>query len=172
MCALIDNGDIAAWPVAPPFPQRVLNAVSGSRASAHATATAAAIASERNAELILVHVLAPAAVRVSRFGPTVIRTRRLDDPFSSPVLLAARRVAWSHGALARIVLFDGETVPAILNAARDMEAGLIVIGQVHSRARISRARTGPRLRRRSVCPVLAVPAHSRLVPASGRLLTA
>lgn len=129
MPALIDNGPAVrvgpAWPVAPPFPARVLNAVSGSPMSAHATA----IATERNAELIVVHVLTPTAVRVSRLGPTLIRTRRLDDPFSSPVLLAARRAAWSHGVLAQIVLFDGETVGAILTAAQDMNAGLIVIGR-------------------------------------------
>ncbi len=88
---------------------RILNAASETSATERSTAAAATIATERGGELFVVHVTHPAEVRVIRLGPMVIRTRRLDDPYCSPVLLRARRLAWGHGALlARVVLMDGD----------------------------------------------------------------
>jgi hypothetical protein len=60
-------------------------------ASANATATAAIIARERDAELIVVHVRAPEVMRVGRLGPTLVHDQRLRDPHSSGVLAAPRR---------------------------------------------------------------------------------
>ena len=139
---------------------RILNPVSGSRASTRATIAAARMASELRAELIVVHVAAPGAVRVCRLGPSIARVRRLDDPYASPVLLEAHRVAWSHGALARIVLMDGAAVSAILTVAEEFEVDAIVIGASSARApTILSARTGWQLQRRSRRPVMPVPAH-------------
>lgn len=63
----------------------------------------------------------------------VPRTRRLDDPYCSPVLLQARRLAWAHGALARVVLMEGDPVAGILAAASELRVDLIVIGGRPSR---------------------------------------
>lgn len=63
---------------------------SGSPASVHATAAAARLAASLEAELIVAHLAPPRALRVDRLTPTIAFTRRLDDPYSSPVLLEAR----------------------------------------------------------------------------------
>jgi nucleotide-binding universal stress UspA family protein len=142
---------------------RVLNASSGTPASKRSTAVAAAIAAERDAELFVVHVADPDELRVTRLGPTVVRTRRLDDPFANSVLLEARRVAWAHGALARAVLMDGEPATGILAAADDLRVDLIVIGAAPSvLPACMNARTRYRLQRDATIPVLAVSlGHSR-----------
>ncbi len=136
---------------------RVLNASSGTPASRRSTAVAAAIAAERDGELFVVHVAVPAELRVTRLGPTVVRTRRLDDPFASSVLLEARRVAWAHGALARVVLMDGDPATGILASADDLRVDLIVIGARPSPPpTFMTARTRYRLQRDAAIPVLAV----------------
>ena len=58
----------------------ILNATNGSPASRHATAAAAVIANERDAELIVVHVRPPEVIRVGRLAPTIVRNVRLRDP--------------------------------------------------------------------------------------------
>jgi len=58
----------------------------------------AAIASERGGELFVVHVRAAFELRVVRLGPTTVSARWLDDPYSEPLLLAARRLAWEPGS--------------------------------------------------------------------------
>lgn len=113
---------------------RVLNATSGSAASANATAAAAIIATERDAELIVVHVQAPEVMRVGRLAPTIIHQQRLRDPHANGVLSAARQVAWAHGAFARVILLSGDPGPAIVSLARDLHVELVVIGATPSRA--------------------------------------
>jgi nucleotide-binding universal stress UspA family protein len=137
---------------------RVLNASSGTRASERSTAVAAAIAAERVGELFVVHVAEPIKVRVTRLGPTLVRPRRLDDPFADPVLIRARRVASANGALARLVLMAGDPVEAILVAARDLRVDLIAIGARSVRMPpFMAAPTRHRLQRVAPVPVLAVP---------------
>jgi len=119
------------------------------------------MASELHSELIVVHVAAPAAVRVFRLGPSIARARLLDDPYSSVVLLGARRVAWSNGAPARIVLMDGDTVPAILTAAEEFDVDLLVLWTSESRAPAILARTRWQIERRSPRPVMTVPVCGR-----------
>ncbi|MDQ6925858.1 MAG: universal stress protein [Candidatus Eremiobacteraeota bacterium] len=113
---------------------RILNATSGSPASASATAAAALLANERDAELVVVHVGAPEVMRVSRLGPTIVHSQRERDPHASPVLSAARQVAWANGAFARVILISGEPAPAILSLAVELAVDLIVIGARPSRA--------------------------------------
>lgn len=143
---------------------RVLNATSGSAASANATAAAAIIATERDAELIVVHVQAPEVMRVGRLAPTIIHQQRLRDPHANGVLSAARQVAWAHGAFARVILLSGDPGPAIVSLARDLHVELVVIGATPSRAPAAiTARTRYRIQRDSPCPVwvvvLAAPAR-------------
>lgn len=132
---------------------RVLNAVSGSAASQRATIVAAALASEHAGELVIVHVRPPSEMRVVRLGPAVVRTRWLDDPFGEPVLLQARRLAWTSGVMPRIVLMDGRVTEGVAMAAREWGSSLVVIGW---RARWLPATTRTRIQRSCPVPVLAV----------------
>jgi len=144
---------------------RILNATSGSAASASATAAAAFLASERDAELVVVHVGAPEVMRVSRLGPTIVQNRRVRDPHASPVLSAARQVAWANGAFARVILLSGEPVPAILSLAVELVVDLIVIGARPSRAPAFLAGpTRSRVAREAPCPVRVIPLASTLRP--------
>jgi nucleotide-binding universal stress UspA family protein len=150
---------------------RILNATNGSAASVGSTAAAAVIANERDGELIVVHVRPPEVIQVARLGPTIVRNVRLRDPHASPVLSAARQVAWANGAFARVVLMSGEPVSAILWLADDLAVDLIVIGASGSRApAVLTARARYRIQRDAPCPVriIALPASA---PVMGSLRT-
>ena len=54
--------------------------------------------------------------------------RRLTDPFQSPVLRQARELAWRHHSAASLQLVAGDPPAAIIAAARDAHADLLVIG--------------------------------------------
>jgi nucleotide-binding universal stress UspA family protein len=133
---------------------RSLNATSGSDASQCATAAAAVIAVERDAELIVVHVRAPEVMRVGRLAPTIVHNVRLRDPHGSEVLGAARQVAWANSAFARVILISGDPVSAIVSLADELAVDLIVIGAKRSRApAVLAARTRCGIERAASCPV-------------------
>ncbi len=140
---------------------RMLVATNGSPASQRATAVAAALVAECAGQLVVVHVLAALEVRVVRLGPTVESVSWSDDPFSDPVLLAARRLAWMSGVVARVALVAGPPADGIVIVARQISAGLIVMGRGRApgwRAGWLAASTRARVERRAAVPVLAVPA--------------
>ena len=138
---------------------RVLVAASGSLASRQATAVAANLASTFEAQLVILHVVAPVEYRVGRLAPTVPITRRLDDPLANPVLLQARRVAWHRGANTRTILVAGDPAPVIVAVARDLGAALLVIGSTpRLRPRAVVAKTRLWVSSRAPCPVLPVTA--------------
>jgi Universal stress protein family len=146
-------GDVADRPVR----ARVLNATSGSAASANATVAAAIIAIERDVELVVVHVCAPEVMRVGRLAPTIVHQQRLRDPHANGVLSAARQVAWAEGALVRVILMSGDPVPAVVSLARELAVGLVVIGARSSRTpAVVAGRTRCRIQRDSPCPVRVV----------------
>src|ERR1700733_1425822 len=107
---------------------RLLLAASGSQASRHAAAVAAELASTFDAQLVILHVVAPVEYRVSRLAPTLPINRQLDDPLTSPVLLEARRVAWARGTNPKTILTAGEPARVIVSLARDLGVDLLVIG--------------------------------------------
>ena len=134
---------------------QILNAASGSPPSVHATAAAARLAASLEAELIVAHVAPRRALCVgasprrspSRGGWTI--------PIQARCYLRRAAVAWSNGALARIVLMDEHTVPAL---SRELGVDLLVIGAHASRALpVMTAPTRRRLQRQDRCPVMAVP---------------
>ncbi len=150
---------------------RVLNATSGSAASANATAAAAAamIATERDAELIVVHVRAPEVMRVGRLAPTIVHQQRRSDPHANGVLSTARQLAWAHGAFARVILISGDPGPAIVSLARELDVELVVIGATPSLAPAAiAARTRYRIQRDSPCPVRVVVAATARASESTR----
>jgi nucleotide-binding universal stress UspA family protein len=145
---------------------RVLVAASGSVASRQATAVAANLASTFEAQLVILHVVAPVEYRVGRLAPTLPITRRLDDPLANPVLLEARRVAWARGASAKAILVAGDPAPAIVAIAREVDAALLVIGKTHRLMPSAlAAKTRIWVSARAVCPVLPITADQ---PSSSR----
>ena len=148
---------------------RVLNAASGTLASQRATSVAATIAAERGGELVVVHVQPPRELRVVRLGPTVVRSCWLDDPYSEPVLLAARRLAWANGIMARIALLAGLPADGVVMAAGEFGAGLVVIG---SRTAWLPAPTRARIQRACPVPVLAVSRGRTAAAAGGSAVSA
>jgi hypothetical protein len=103
----------------------------------------------------------PWALSVCRLGPSIARTRRLNDPYSSAVSGGPSRPPVPR-ALARIALMDGDAVAAILTAAEDFDVEAIVIGASTTRApAILTARTRWQIQRRSPCAVITVSDHGR-----------
>ncbi len=111
-----------------PQTPRVLVAASGSLASRQATAVAANLASTFEAQLVILHVVPAVEYRVGRLAPTLPITRQPDDPLTNPVLLEARRLAWTRGTSARTILIAGDPAPVIVAVARELRADLLVIG--------------------------------------------
>jgi nucleotide-binding universal stress UspA family protein len=155
---------------------RILRAVSGSAASRRAAVIAADLASTFNAQLTILHVVAPVEYRVGRLAPTLPVTRQLDDPLTSPVLLDARRLAWAHGASAETVLIAGDPAPVIVTVAGELGADVLVIGSrprlLPNSPRTQPARLPPpRQRTRAPGDVLRShrpPSQSRVVAQSAR----
>jgi nucleotide-binding universal stress UspA family protein len=134
-------------------------AVNGSDASRRATAVAADLANTFDAQLTILHVVPPLKYRVGRLAPTVPVTQQLDDPLSSPVLLAARRIAWTRGVSPRTILIAGDPGHVIVTVAGDLGADLLVLG---SKPRLLPGGISVTHRRwvhaHAPCPVLPVPA--------------
>jgi len=132
-------------------------AVSASDASRRATAVAAGLADTFNARLTILHVVPPLRYRVGRLAPTLPITQRLDDPLSNPVLLDARRIAWTRGINPRTILVAGEPDQTIIAVAAELGADLLVVG---AKSRLLPG--GPAARRRrclhshAPCPVLPI----------------
>jgi nucleotide-binding universal stress UspA family protein len=136
---------------------QLLVAVSASDASRRATAVAAELAGTFNARLTILHVVPPLRYRVGRLAPTLPIPQRLDDPLSSPVLLDARRIAWTRGVNPRTILVAGEPDQAIIAVAGELGADLLIVG---TKSRLLPG--GPAARRRrwlhahAPCPVLPI----------------
>jgi nucleotide-binding universal stress UspA family protein len=142
-----------------PQTPRVLVAASGSLAPRQATAVAANLASTFEAQLVIVHVVAPVEYRAGRLAPTLPITRQLEDPLANPVLLQARRVAWAHGANTTTTLVAGDSGPVIVAVALELGADLLVIGATpRLLPRALTAKTRLLVSTRAPCPVLPVTA--------------
>lgn len=150
--------------------QLILLATSGSPASLRATVFAARLTAACDATLRIIHVLAPIEYRVGRLAPMRAVPRKLTDPFQSPVLRQAREVAWRNGAAATLALLAGDPAPEIVNAAAEMNADIIVIGNASPRYRCWRtAPTGRWIHDHAPCRVLTPEArHETALPPSSR----
>jgi nucleotide-binding universal stress UspA family protein len=137
----------------------ILLATSGSRASIEATVFAAELAAALSASLRIVHVVSPVEYRVGAFAPMRAIPRRLTDPFENPVLCHARELAWQHGTAATLQLVAGEPPQAIVAAATDANADLLVIG-ARRRTRPRAAPTRRWIQAHAPCPILTTSAGS------------
>lgn len=144
-------------------------AVSAGDASRRATVVAADLADTFNAQLTILHVVPPLRYRVGRLAPTLPITQQLDDPLSNPVLLDARRSAWTHGMNPRTILVAGDPNQTIVAVAAELGADLLVIG---TRPRLlpggPAARRGRWLHAHAPCPVLAVTCDPPTPPHAAR----
>lgn len=116
----------------------IMLATSGSPSALDATVFAAELAAGYEAKLRIVHVQVAIEYKVGRLAPMIAVERKLADPFESPVLREAREVAWRHGAAATLQLLRGEPSRAIVAAAAEHHADLLILGP---------PTRGPRLRR-------------------------
>jgi nucleotide-binding universal stress UspA family protein len=138
----------------------IVLATSGSRASIEATVFAAELAAALTASLRIVHVISPTEYRVGAFAPMRAVPRRLTDPFENAVLCQARELAWRHGTAATLQLVAGDPPQAIVAAATDAHADLLVIGARRS----TRPRAAPTRRwieAHAPCQVLTTSARSQ-----------
>ena len=136
--------------------QVIVLATSGSPASLRATVFAAELAGDIGATLRIVHVVAPVEYRVGRLAPMRPVSRRLTDPFQSPVLRQARELAWRHGSAAILQLVAGDPPAAIIAAARGTHADLLVIG-ARPQARWRGAPTRRWVQAHAPCQVFTAP---------------
>jgi len=137
----------------------ILLATNGSPSASDATKIAGDLAGMFHAALRIVHVVTPVEYRVGRLAPMRPVEQELDCPYESPVLLKARRLAWNHGAAASLQLVAGEPARAIVAAAEQSHADLLVIGgQDYRVAARLRARTRRLVEPHAGCPVLVCPA--------------
>jgi nucleotide-binding universal stress UspA family protein len=118
----------------------IVIATSGSRSAEEATAYAAELAASVDGRLRIVHVVPAIEYRVGRLAPMRPVTRRARDPFASPVLGRARELAWRHGSAATLQLLIGDVAPAIVEAATDAGAHLLVLSTPRQRRRFARSR--------------------------------
>jgi len=136
---------------------RILLAASGSEASRHATTVAADLATTFEAKLTILHVVPPLNYRVGRLAPTLPITEQLDDPLTSPVLLDARRIAWTLGTSAKTILVAGDPGPVIVAVAADLGTDLLVIGSTHRLVPTALvAKTRRWVQAHATCPVVQV----------------
>ena len=148
---------------------RLLLATSGSAASRHATAIAADLASTFDAELTILHVIAPSAYRLARLGPILPISTRLDDPLSNVVLRDARRVAWTRGANPKPMLIAGDAARVIVAVAVDLGVDLLVIGSQRRLAPAALvAKTRSWVHAHASCPVLPITADRPALSGRGR----
>jgi len=133
--------------------QTIVLATSGSRASIEATVFAAQLAAALTASLRIVHVVPPIEYRVGAFAPMRAVPRRLTDPFENQVLCEARELAWRHGAAATLQLVAGNPPEAIVAAAAEARADLLVLG-ARRRARQRAAPTRRWIEAHAPCRIL------------------
>lgn len=133
----------------------VLVAATGSRAASEAIAFAAELASGAQGVLRIVHVVAPVEYRVGRLAPMRPVSRKLMDPFDSPVLAGARELAWRRGVAATLALVAGEPARAIVATAVQAQADVLVIGAGSHRRSLGRRPSTTRwVEAHATCPVL------------------
>ncbi len=141
--------------------RRVLHPSDFSRASGAAFAKAVEMAKANRAELLIVHVLAPA---VPLAGDGYISPKVYEDLEASARAWGQKRLnallakAKKAGVRAKGLLLDGVPHERIARAAKSKKAGLIVIG-THGRTGLAKFFLGSvagRVVSTAACPVLTV----------------
>jgi nucleotide-binding universal stress UspA family protein len=137
--------------------RRIMVAVDDSDPGRWAVSVAAALATPLGAELVLLHVISPAAMLSpeTAFDAEDIRGGQLRK---SDELLAAAHALVGSGTAVERVTREGEAAQEIVEAASEWEADLVVMG-TRSRGRLASfllGSTAEAVIRRANCPVLTV----------------
>jgi len=144
--------------------KKLLAALDFSEATEKVVAQAAALAEAFSAELTLIHVAAPNPEFVGyEAGPDTERDARAAELRGEHrKLQEIAEDLRGRGIAARALLIQGPTVEKILDEARELDAGAIVIGS-HGRGMLHRALLGSvseGVVRDATCPVHVVPARA------------
>jgi nucleotide-binding universal stress UspA family protein len=116
-------------------------------------------AAARDAEVTVLHVVAPRRWRTARFGPVRAVPMLVRDPLESAVLRDARRMAFEHGVRPRLELIAADDVDGvILGAARRLGAETIVLGASRPDGLAAPLGVCQGVLRRAPVPVVVVPA--------------
>jgi nucleotide-binding universal stress UspA family protein len=148
------------------FPTRILLATDGSEEAELATLRAVDLANTTDSELHVVHVgLVPCFL--ASYPGTLGYNRKLYEQIEEESRELLRELSWrvkvAGGTVARTHLGMGEVDLEIVALAKEIGAGLIVIG-CRGHRRIRRALEGSisdGVIRRAPCPVLVVRSHER-----------
>ena len=140
----------------------ILHPTDFSRASAPAFKRAVQMAKDNRAQLLILHVLAPASPMLMTDG--YVPPKVYDDMEAAARAEAQKQLrrlvekAKHSGARVKPILLEGIAHERIIQAARSRKADLVVIG-THGRGGMSRALIGSvadRVVRLAPCPVLTV----------------
>jgi nucleotide-binding universal stress UspA family protein len=137
---------------------RFLIAVDDTAGGRHTLRSGLAQAAAQDADVTVLHVVAPRRWRLGRFGPPLAVPMRVRDPLESAVLREARRVAFDHGICPRLELIaadDPRTV--ILGMARRIAAATIVVGVGRPDSLVATRGVCHGVLRRAAVPVFVVP---------------
>ena len=137
------------------FPTKVLFATDGSRDAELAATTAVGLANTTGSELHLIHV---GPVVPEHYEPTDVEPARIHREATEILEQQTKKVEILHGTLAGSHLRMGGATEETLELARQIGAGLIVVGS-RGRGRIRRALMGSvsdPIVRHAHCPVLVV----------------
>jgi nucleotide-binding universal stress UspA family protein len=137
------------------FPTKILFATDGSRDSELAATTAVGLANTTGSELHLIHV---GPVVPEHYELTDVEPVRIHREATKILQVQSSKIEILHGKLAGSHLRMGGTAEEILELARQIGAGLIVVSS-RGRGRIRRALMGSvsdSVVRHAHCPVLVV----------------
>lgn len=157
-CAASANKAAGASPARPGVGiRRIMVAVDDSHPGRWAVSTAAALAKPLGAELVLLHVIDPAAMLSpeTAYDAEDIRSGQLRK---SDELLASAHALVTAGTPVERLTREGAAADEIVRAADEWEAGMIVMG-TRSRGRLAcflLGSTAESVIRRATCPVLTV----------------
>jgi nucleotide-binding universal stress UspA family protein len=116
-------------------------------------------AAAQDADVTVLHVIAPRCFRVARLGPVRAVPARIRDPLSSPVLRDARRLGFDQGLCPRLELIASDDVDgAIIAVARRLHADTIVVGAHRPEGLAAPLGVCQGVLRRAAVPVVVVPA--------------
>jgi nucleotide-binding universal stress UspA family protein len=141
----------------PPAPQFLI-AVEDTAGGRHTLRSGLAQAAAQDADVTVLHVVAPRQWRVGRFGPPRAIALRIRDPLESAMLREARRVAFDYGICPRLELVAADDPRGvILDMARRVGAATIVLGARRPDSLVATRDVCQGVLRQTAVPVFVVP---------------
>jgi nucleotide-binding universal stress UspA family protein len=141
-----------------PAARHVLIAVDDTERGRHTLRSGLAQAAAQDADVTVLHIVAPRQWRLARLGQPRAIPVRVRDPLESAVLREARRAAFEHGICPRLELIASDDPHAIILAmARRVGASTIVVGANRPDSLVAPLGVCQGVLRRAAVPVFVVP---------------